>query len=120
MAENNKIEPLLPDEIKELAFVKSEDGSYKGWKRELLVEKIAKTEEKLLLCKVCNGLLREASLFENEGKQELRCSLCLPENIPTQRQCIIQESINEKNVCNHLLIHLQELIILLNIIIVYV
>ena len=88
---------LITNEVKELIFVKL-DGSYRGWRTELLVEEIAKVEQRLLLCKVCQGLLREASLFENEGKQELRCSLCLPKNVVTQKQFIIQESINEKTV----------------------
>ena len=62
-------------------YVKRDDGNYGGWKTELLVEEITgKIEEKFLLCSYCRGMLRDACLFEKDGKQELVCSICVPKD----------------------------------------
>ena len=89
---------LVSDNREELLFVRNEAGEYRGWKRELLVEKLTKVEEKYLLCRVCQGLLRKACLFENQGEQETRCNLCLPENTAVDEAHMNQESVNERYV----------------------
>ena len=95
-----KLNPdLVTDRVKELLYVRNEDGEFRGWKRELLGGKLTKIEEKYILCKVCQGLLKEACLFDNEGEQELRCHLCLPENTVRVEANLYQESVNEKCVC---------------------
>ena len=53
------------------------DCKPKGWRIDLLVEKLAESEEELLLCNCCNGLSRDACLYE----EELRCGLCIPEGV---------------------------------------
>ena len=84
------------EEIEELVYKKL-DGSYRGWKVELLVEQItSKLEEKFLLCSYCSGLMRDACLLQKEGKQELRCLVCIPEGIPWQPVEMSRETINEK------------------------
>ena len=84
------------EEIEELVY-KMLDGSYRGWKVELLVELItSKLEEKFLLCCYCSALMRDACLLEKEGKQELRCLVCIPEGIPWQPVEMSRETINEK------------------------
>ena len=66
-------------------FYVTYDGNYRGWRVDLLVEKLnGQVEETLLLCKLCGGLLREASLFEFDGGQELRCSICIPDTLTKQ------------------------------------
>ena len=50
----------------------------KGWRISLFVEKLS--EEELLLCSSCNGLLRDACVLE----EELRCGVCIPEGIVWQ------------------------------------
>ena len=73
------------------------DGSFRGWRVELLVEQItSKLEEKFLLCSYCSGLMRDACLLEKEGKQELRCLVCIPEGITWQPALLSRETINEK------------------------
>ena len=82
MAESISIpETKIETEISELLYVKRDDGNYGGWRTELLVEEITgKIEEKFLLCSYCGGMLRNACLSEKDGKQELECSICAPED----------------------------------------
>ena len=67
--------------IQDLLFVRKEDWdviSYGGWKKELLVEEIAtKSEEKLLQCTLCKGMLRDACVIIVNGKKEARCDVCV-------------------------------------------
>ena len=84
------------EDIEELVYKKL-DGSYRGWRVELLVEQItSKLEERFLLCSYCSGLMRDACLLEKEGKQELRCLVCIPDGIPWQPVEMSRETINEK------------------------
>ena len=78
-----------------LLYVTREDGTSKGWRVDLLVEKLSsKVEEKLLLCNSCNGLLRNACLYE----EELRCGVCIPEGVARQPVKMNQTIVNEKMV----------------------
>ena len=84
------------DEIEGLVY-KRLDGRYRGWRVELLVEKLTnKLEEKFLLCSCCRGLMRDACLLEKEGKQELGCFVCIPEGVEWQPALMNREAINEK------------------------
>ena len=70
---------------RELIYVEKEKKgdaiSYGGWKRELLIDKsITKSEEKLLICTLCKGVLRDALVVDVFGKKEPRCCVCLPPN----------------------------------------
>ena len=72
-ADNKNIEHLL--------FVKKVNNlvSYGGWNKELLVEKISSvSEEKLLLCTLCKGMLRDACVVTVNQKKEARCDVCIP------------------------------------------
>ena len=62
-----------------LLYVMS-DCKPKGWRTDLLAEKLGESEEKLLLCCSCNGLLRDACFYE----EELRCGLCIPKGVAWQ------------------------------------
>ena len=85
-----------------LLYVTSEDGSSKGWRVDLLVEKLSnKVEEKLLLCSCCHGLLRDACFFE----EELRCGVCIPEGVAWLPVKMNRTIVNEKMVIC-LLLHL--------------
>ena len=85
--------------VKVLVYVIRDDGNYGGWKTELLVEEITnKIEAKFLLCSYCKGMLRDACLFEKDGKQELACSVCLPKDFVKQIARLNAETINEKQV----------------------
>ena len=66
----------------ELLFVSRQDGDfirYGGWKVELLVEEIVSvSEQKLLLCVLCKGMLRNACAVTLYGKKQVRCRTCTP------------------------------------------
>ena len=85
-----------------LLYVTSEDGSSKGWRVDLLVEKLSsKVEEKLLICSCCHGLLRDACICV----EEFRCRVCIPEGVAWQPVKMNREIVNEKMVIC-LLLHL--------------
>ena len=87
------------EEINKLAYVKRDDGNYGGWKTQLFAEKISgKMETKFLLCNCCRGVLREACFFEKEGKQEFRCSVCLPTDVNKQIAPMNRETVKERQV----------------------
>ena len=91
-----------PVERDTLLYVMSDDCKPKGWKVDLLVEKLSsKVEEKVLLCSCCHGLLRDACICE----EELRCRVCIPEGVPWQPVKMNREIVNEKMVIC-LLLHL--------------
>ena len=92
----------LPDRIMDLIFLKWEDGSYRGWRRCLLVEKLAKIEEKFIVCSLCQGLLRGACLVRKDTKQELRCYACIPQFATLHKAQLNQTSVNEKCVSSRL------------------
>ena len=84
------------EEIEGLVYKRLE-GRYRGWRVELLEEQLTnKLEEKFLLCSYCSGVMRDACLLEREGKQELRCLVCIPEGVSWQPSLMSRESINEK------------------------
>ncbi|KAI6646816.1 TNF receptor-associated factor 1-like [Oopsacas minuta] len=64
-------EKLTDSEGREdLVYIKTEDGSYRGWRVDLLIDKLSsKMEEKILLCSSCKGMLRDACIYEGD----LRC-----------------------------------------------
>ena len=75
-------------------------GRHGGWRAELCVTELNLSEEKLLVCSLCKGILREASVFEVEGRQELRCAVCLPQDsdLSIQIPLHIRDVVNEKQV----------------------
>ena len=84
------------EEIETLVYERL-DGRERGWRVELLVEQLtSKLEEKFLLCSYCRGLMRDACLLEMEGKQELRCYVCIPEGVTWHQAQINRGAINEK------------------------
>ena len=69
-------------DTEELLFVSRRDGNvtrYGGWKVELLVEEIVSvSEQKLLLCTLCKGMLRDTCVVTLDGKKQVRCKTCTP------------------------------------------
>ena len=86
------------EEIEGLVYKRLE-GRYRGWRVELLEEQLTnKLEKKFLLCSYCSGVVRDACLLEREGKQELRCLVCIPEGVAWQPGLMNREAVNEKTV----------------------
>ena len=80
----------------------SEDWKPKGWRVDLLVEKLSsKLEEKVLLCSCCNGLLRDACICN----RALMCQMCIPEDTVMQPVNMNREIVNKK-MMSCLLLHL--------------
>ena len=77
---NKDIDKLLF--VKKLSYIPGVD--YGGWKKELLVEEIASvSEEKLLLCTLCKGMLRDACVVTVDQKKEAHCDVCVPRDYYT-------------------------------------
>ncbi|KAI6660628.1 TNF receptor-associated factor 4-like [Oopsacas minuta] len=87
-------EKLTDSEGREdLVYIKTEDGSYRGWRVDLLVENLSnKLELKLLLCSSCKGMLRDACICEGE----LRCGVCIPEGVAWQPVKMNREIVSDK------------------------
>ena len=76
-------------------YVTSVDGSPKGWRVDLLEEKLSsKLEEKLLLCSCCKGLLRDACICNGA----FMCQVCIPEDTALQPVEMNREIVNERKV----------------------
>ena len=88
-----------PEETYKLVYVIRDDGSYGGWRTELLVEEITgEIETKFLLCSCCRGVLRDACFYKKDGKHEVACSLCIPKDVEKQIASMNRETISEKKV----------------------
>ena len=96
MAEKTSV-PGPNSEINKLVYVIRDDGSYGGWRTELLVEDMA-GEGRFILCNYCGGLLRDACLFEKDGKHGVACSLCVPKDVNRKIAQLNRETVNEKQV----------------------
>ena len=82
-----------------LVLVIRDDGSYGGWRTELLVEEITgKVEAKFLLCNYCRGMLRDACFYKKDGKQELACSVCVSNDKDKQMADLNRDSVGERQV----------------------
>ena len=88
--------------LNDLTYVKS-GGEFRGWKLELLTDNVlSKSEKRLLVCSECEGLLREAILFERKDRHELRCLVCVSERDEVRPAFTNREVINERQVSENL------------------
>ena len=87
MAEKTSV-PEPNSETNKLVYVIRDDGSYGGWRTELVV----------LFCNYCRGMLRDACFYEKDGKHKVACSLCIPKGINKQIAQLNRETVNEKQV----------------------
>ncbi|KAI6657014.1 TNF receptor-associated factor 3 [Oopsacas minuta] len=77
----------------DLVYIKTEDGSYRGWRVDLLIDPLSnKMEEKMLLCSSCNGMLRDACFYEGQ----VRCGVCIPEGVAWQPVIMNREIVSDK------------------------
>ena len=88
--------------VRDYIWVKVREDVYGGWRTDLLCEEVNGSEERLITCVGCRGLLREASGVKRGLKLELRCYTCIPESCSVvQAAETIGEVIAEKNVSLH-------------------
>ncbi|KAI6658971.1 TNF receptor-associated factor 3 [Oopsacas minuta] len=87
-------EKLTDSEGREdLVYIKTEDGSYRGWRVDLLIDNLSsKMEEKILLCSSCKGMLRDACFYEGD----LKCGVCIPEGVAWQPVKMNREIVSDK------------------------
>ncbi|KAI6660158.1 TNF receptor associated factor [Oopsacas minuta] len=77
----------------DLVYVKTEDGGYRGWRVDLLIDPLSnKMEEKILLCSSCKGMLRDACVYEGD----LKCGVCIPEGVAWQPVKMNREIVSDK------------------------
>ena len=57
-----------------------------------------RVESRFILCNYCGGMSRDAYLTEKDGKQELRCSDCIPTVVNKQTVQLNRETVNDKQV----------------------
>ena len=96
----------VADVLNDLLYVKI-GKRYGGWRVDLLTNSaLCKSEERLLICVRCRGLLREASVLANGNKHELKCSRCvsIQEKFYVQPAMTNREVINERQVRLSLLV----------------
>ena len=79
-----------PVERDALLYVMSEDCKPKGWRVDLLVEKLR--ENRLLSCSCCSGLLRDACICNGA----FMCQVCIPEDIAWQPVEMNREIVTRK------------------------
>ena len=58
---------------RDLCRVEREDGEYGGYRKDILKENLSEREKLLLICEICKGIMREASM-SSSGEQF--CSSC--------------------------------------------
>ena len=71
--------PLNPtggeiDRQRNVCRVKTRDGSYGGYKKDILTENLSDRDNEFLVCGICRGIMREACLNTSSGEQF--CSCC--------------------------------------------
>ena len=93
------------DDTEDLLFVKkrgfNNHGSYGGWKRGLLAEHISASEQKLLVCTFCNGLMRNACVVFINNNREPRCEACIPKKLKNKGHTeaeLVRSVIDERRV----------------------
>ena len=67
--------PLQHDSIDDLLFVQTViqgNAKYRGYRRDYLARNLSEMEECFVICKVCSGIMREASIYRGETT----CLLC--------------------------------------------
>ena len=71
------------------------NGAHRGWRVDLCVKWLTSSEKRLLVCKLCKGILRDAETMDTE-RRELRCYLCMPVHLRSSQPIPqdIREAVN--------------------------
>ena len=67
---------------RDLCRIEREDGEYGGYRKDILKENLSERDEVLLICEICKGIMREASM---SGSGEQVCSSCEVQTFPLER-----------------------------------
>ena len=89
----------MADDILELLYEKRECESKRvfcGYRRNILLRKMTAVEEGLVLCHVCEGILRDANMHQGE----ITCLLCAPDDVtPHPVNRVINVVLNLESKC---------------------
>ena len=83
-----------PDNEDDILYVKRQKYSelvYGGYKREYLARNLSEMEEGFVICKVCIGITRNASLY----KEETTCLVCSESPANLNRVKLVQTAVNQ-------------------------
>ena len=89
--------PIEPENGTELCRVKDGEGLLRGFRKEILTEKLTEREKGLLVCPRCKGILREAC-FSNKG--EHLCLSCKMKGEKTNSNLQVRNTVSDlKSLC---------------------
>ena len=91
MASKIKNEPDNADDILYVKRQKKDELVYGGYKREYLARNLSEMEEGFVICKICVGITRNASLY----KEEITCKCCSESPADVNRVKLVQTAVNQ-------------------------
>ena len=91
MASKIENEPDNEDDILYVKRKKKDRFVYGGYKREYLARNLSEMEEGFVICKICVGITRNASLY----KQETTCFVCSESSAKVNHVKLVQTAVNQ-------------------------
>ena len=83
-----------PDNVNDILYVKKKKKTkivYGGYKREYLARNLTEMEEGFVICKICVGITRNASLY----KQETTCKVCSESPARVNHVKLVETAVNQ-------------------------
>ena len=91
MASKIENEPDNEDDILYVKRQKKDRSVYGGYKREYLARNLSEMEEGFVICKICVGITRNASLY----KEETTCKICSESPANANHVKLVQTAVNQ-------------------------
>ena len=91
MASKIKNEPDNEEDILYVKRQKKDRFVYGGYKREYLARNLSEVEEGFVICKICVGITRNASLYE----EETTCKICSESPADANHVKLVQTAVNQ-------------------------
>ena len=91
MASKIKNEPDNEDDILYVKRQKKDRSVYGGYKREYLARNLSEMEEGFVICKICVGITRNASLY----KEETTCKVCSESPAKVNHVKLVQTAVDQ-------------------------
>ena len=83
-------ESLQPEVARYLCRVRTEEGNYRGYKKDILTENLSERDNAVFVCPRCKGILRELCI-STDGEQF--CSCCKKEGEHTRPNILVNNTI---------------------------
>ena len=91
MASRIENEPDNADNVLYVKRQKKDRSVYGGYKREYLAKNLTEMEEGFVICKICVGITRNASLY----KEETTCKICSESPADANHVKLVQTAVNQ-------------------------